>query len=201
MHFAKYAKKPKSWQEARKIFRMLSLKLHPDKGGDEEVYKKLVAELETWQKHFAEPRLSSAGAADCAGIIMNLKKFDTWLKTNRASMIAFVRVLLSSNFMIILPDQKRNEIFHNHLLILDVVSLWAREWITAYGDVNGARDSIIDLEIKQLPGFLIRAMGECDELNLVATSTNQILKRLLIVLRFQGKEPEMPCPSEKVILS
>ena len=74
MHFAKYAKKPKSWQEARKIFRMLSLKLHPDKGGDEEVYKQLVAELETWQKHFAEPSLSSAGAADCAGIIMNLKK-------------------------------------------------------------------------------------------------------------------------------
>ena len=73
---------------------------------------------------------------------MNLKKFDTWLKTNRASMIAFVRVVLSSNFMIILPDQKRNEIFHNHLLILDVVSLWAREWITAYGDVNGEQFNI-----------------------------------------------------------
>lgn len=53
--FEKYAKRPANWKQAQKLFKRISLKLHPDKnhGTGKETYQALVAELEEWQFFFA----------------------------------------------------------------------------------------------------------------------------------------------------
>ena len=53
--FRKYATLPKTWKEAQKMFRKISLTLHPDKGGNEKEYQALVNELEKHKTKFSQP--------------------------------------------------------------------------------------------------------------------------------------------------
>ena len=141
MLFEKYAVKPTSWGDANKIFRRLSLQLHPDKGGDKKIYQQLVGEMDEWKKYFQKNILRSD---DCSVIHDKLKKFDMWMKESRHDMISFARVVLATPVMIALPNKLRNEIFLSKVLILDVVSIWAHEWMIAYDDMHGERNIIMD---------------------------------------------------------
>ena len=196
MLFAKYATKPKSWKEACKTFRVISLQLHPDKGGDSKIYQQLVGELEDWKNHFQNNPMA-LDKIESSETIIKLQELDAWLRSNRGNIISFVRAALSTPVMIKLPDNLRDEIFLSKVLLIDVALLWATEWSSAYAEMRGAREAAMSLVLDRLPGLIINEVV-VSGLRAQTTSVTMILKSLWFGLRFPGKEPDMPRPSERL---
>ena len=107
--FVKHLREPSSWKEARTIYRKVALVLHPDKGGNEEEFKRLLNEFEEWKCYFQNPdsnrkpgtaartRWSSTSAegADPQSMNQMFQRFAEFLARFRSHFIKRARASLS----------------------------------------------------------------------------------------------------------
>jgi hypothetical protein len=135
------------------MFKRISLKLHPDKGGNSEIYQELVAELQAWKLHFSnktsstfedlmrqygfDPDVNSSDfdepTIEDSEVFLCLKKHSSWLNTNRGSIIAWLRItlIMQHRFKRYSFTDTAGE-FSTKMLWIEATISWYQAWMTFY---------------------------------------------------------------------
>ena len=186
--FRKYAAVPNTWKEAQRIFRKISLTLHPDKGGNEKEYQALVSELERYKINFSQPAtLDNFYNRTPLEEVVDLKN---WLMQNRGTFVSLARSSLIFPRRP-LPTKQLEKQFKAKVLLIDTAIAWADEWEKAYKVPKGPNNKHLKLHSNLIASSLLILLVDSGH-TCQMTEPSQVLAFISKDLSFPGGVPYVP---------
>lgn len=153
-------------------------------------------ELDEFKRGFTKkpPRLNKSHQPPSS--LENLSCYRQWLERGRQTIIAFIRLNIESD-QIMLPQGHLKKTFRSKVFLLDTLLAWVKEWECAYQTQHGPRNESMDAHLMVARTNLIMQVTLI-RMPCCVTTAAEALKLVSDKLAFPGAVPNM-VPSHETL--